>query len=286
MDSPIAPQVDQTFADHVAQRRPMPFSHGLAEHPLMAVDALAGLAGRLGADSVSVETGSKPVLTSAPAFMTLDAQAIADQLRTLTTNDAWFTLLNVEQDPAYGLLVEQILDGIADRAALPRTVLRRRMGFVFASSPGSVTPAHFDIEHSLLLQVRGRRTLSFGRFRSDEDREREIGRYWNGGTFGRLETMPEPVDEIRLEPGVGAYIPPYTPHWLSNGDEASTSLTVTFFERSNEDESRVQVLNERLRRLGIEPTPYGRRPGRDRAKARVMGWYAGLQRRDSAPVRR
>lgn len=286
MGSPIAPQVDRTFADHVAQRRPMPFSHGLAEHPLMAVDALAALAGRLGAASISAETGTKPVLTAEPTFMTLDTDAVADRIRTLAVDDAWFTLLNIEQDPAYRQLVDEILDGLADRVALRRTGLRRRMGFVFASSPGSVTPAHFDIEHSLLLQVRGHRTLSFGRFRDDEHREREIGRYWTGSSFGRLDTMPEPVSEVRLGPGTGAYIPPYTPHWLSNGDEPSASLTVTFFERSNEDESRVQVLNERLRRVGIEPTPYGRRPGRDRAKARVMGWYAGLQRRGASPARR
>ena len=34
-----------------------------------------------------------------------------------------------------------------------RGKMRKRVGFVFVSSPNSVTPVHFDIEHSLLMQV-------------------------------------------------------------------------------------------------------------------------------------
>ena len=33
--------------------------------------------------------------------------------------------------------------------------MRNRVAFVFVSSPNSVTPVHYDIEYSLLMQVRG-----------------------------------------------------------------------------------------------------------------------------------
>ena len=80
------------------------------------------------------------------------------------------TLLNVEQMPRYRQLIDDEVDDLAAASASSRRAWRRRMGFVFVSSPGSVTPAHFDIEHSLCIQLRGERTLSFGDFPDDSDR--------------------------------------------------------------------------------------------------------------------
>jgi hypothetical protein len=271
--------VDRSFAAALAERVPVPYRHDLADHPLLGTEAIAGLAERLGSDSVSSQAAVKPLLETDPAFLTLTTETIADRIRNLAVTDSWFTLLNIEQDEPYRGLVDEILDALADRSGLQRADLRRRQGFVFASSPGSVTPAHFDVEHSLLMQLSGHRTLSFGTFPSAGEREREVHRMWTQASFGRMEAMPEPTTQVELGPRVGAYIPPYTPHWISNGDESSLSLTVTFYERSNEDESAVQVLNERLRGWGIRPRPYGERPARDRLKASAMRGYAALRRR-------
>lgn len=274
------PDVDRSFAGCVASRTPTPYRHDLAEHPLLEVEAIAGPAERLGPESISALQAAKPVLDSDPEFLALTADAVAERIRTLTETESWFTLLNIEQDPRYAALVNDILDGVADRSGMPRAALRRRMGFVFASSPGAVTAAHFDTEHSLLFQVRGRRTLSFGRFRTPTHRESEVRRLWRESSFGRMAVMPEPVSEVALEPGAGAYIPPFTPHWITNGDAPSSSLTVTFYERSNQAEVDVQVLNERLRSWGLRPRAYGTAPVRDRAKAAAMRGYAALRRRD------
>ncbi|MGN6250787.1 MAG: JmjC domain-containing protein [Marmoricola sp.] len=281
------PAVDRSFALAVAERAPTPYHHDLTDHPLLGTESIAGLAERLGTESVSSQAAVKPLLETDPAFLTLATETIADSIRNLAVTDSWFTLLNIEQDPPYHALVDEILDGLADRSGLRRTDLRRRMGFVFASSPGSITPAHFDVEHSLLMQLSGHRTLSFGAFPSAGEREREIHRMWTQASFGRMESMPVPTTEVELGPGVGAYIPPYTPHWITNGDLPSLSLTVTFYERSNEDESAVQVLNERLRGWGVRPRAYGERPGRDRLKASAMRGYAALRRRsgDAEPSR-
>jgi hypothetical protein len=257
------------FATHVGRRIPVALQHDLSGHPAFTLDALADLATHLGSASVSVDTAVKPLVGTAVPTHALGAATIADRIRGLGTGDSWFTLLNIEQQPAYATLVDAVLDGIADGGGTDRSALRRRMGFVFASSPGSVTPAHIDIEHSLLLQLSGHRRIALGTFESAEAREREVRRYW-GGSFGRLASMPVPGAEFDLEPGTGVYIPPYRPHWIRNGPETSVSLTVTFFERSNEDESIVQALNERLRRLGIEPRPYGTSPARDRLKVAVV----------------
>jgi hypothetical protein len=264
---------------HVASRSPLALRHRLVGHPLLDIDPIADLAERLGPDSISAERAEKDLVAAEGVSDRLTVRAISEQIRELAANDSWFTLLNIERVPAYGDLVDEIVDEVARQAGVDGATLRRRMGFVFASSPRSVTSAHFDIEQSFCLQLQGHRRLGFGRFADDAQREREIRRYWGGTSFGKLETMPEQIDEVALGPGEGAYIPPYTPHWLSNGATPSLSLTVTFFNRDNEDESLVQAFNEKVRRAGLHPHPYGATPVRDRAKAGAMRGYAALRRR-------
>jgi oxalate decarboxylase/phosphoglucose isomerase-like protein (cupin superfamily) len=95
--------------------------------------------------------------------------------------------------------------------------------------------------------------------------------------------MPKPTHDVAIGPGDGVYIPPYRPHWLSNGDDVSLSLTLTFFNPQNETESLVQVFNARLRRLGLSPRREGESAVRDAAKARFMRGYAAVRRRASLP---
>ena len=77
-----------------------------------------------------------------------------------------------------------------------------------------VTPAHFDIEHSLLMQVSGAKTVSIGRFENDQTKRHEVDRYWDG-SHGRVEGMPTEVASYSLTPGRGVYIPPVVPHWVT-----------------------------------------------------------------------
>ncbi len=272
------PSLGPEFRAQLASRTPVPFQHGLHEHPQFGLAQIAELAEALPPDSISAESAEKPLVSEAPGSSELQVSGIGEQIRSLTDNNSWFTLLNIEQDPRYRDIVDQVIDGMAGNAGLDAGGLRRRAGFVFASSPGSVTSAHFDIEHSFLLQLQGARTLSYGVFPDDATRNEEIRRYWNG-SFGRLAAMPEHVLDIELEPGRGAYIPPYHPHWIRNGDDTSLSLTVVFFNRDNADESMVQAFNERIRKRGLHPRPYGQSPGRDRVKASAMRAYGAVKRR-------
>lgn len=278
MESSPWPRLGPDFREQLASRTPAPFTHGLHEHPSFGLDQIAALAESLPPESISAESAAKPLVTDLGGPAELSVSAIGDQIRHLADNDSWFTLLNIEQEPTYRAIVDEVLEGMAANAELDPGSLRRRMGFVFASSPGSVTSAHFDIEHSFLLQLQGRRTLSYGHFRDDATRNDEVRRYWNG-SFGRLAEMPEHVRDIDLEPGVGAYIPPYHPHWIRNSDATSLSLTVTFFNRDNADESMAQAFNERIRKLGLNPRPYGQSVPRDRVKVTAMRGYGAVKRR-------
>ena len=272
------PSLGPEFGARLDTRTPVPFRHGMHEHPQFGLDEIARLAEALPGGSISAESAEKPLVAGDSGPTALSVSAIGDQIRHLADNDSWFTLLNIEQDPTYRGIVNEVIEGMAANAGLDPRGLRRRMGFVFASSPGSVTSAHFDIEHSFLLQLQGQRTLSYGVFPDRATRDDEVRRYWNG-SFGRLAEMPEHVLDLELQPGSGAYIPPYHPHWIRNGDATSLSLTVTFFNRDNADESMAQAFNERIRKVGLKPRPYGQSAARDRIKVSAMRAYGATKRR-------
>jgi hypothetical protein len=126
--------------------------------------------------------------------------------------------------------------------------MRNRVGFIFVSSPNSVTPAHFDIEHSLLMQVRGSKTVSFGHFESEQARRHEVERYWDG-SHGRIESLPPELASYPRTPGRGVYMPPVTPHWVHNGPAISLSVTLTYFTAATERENLIEACNARLRRV-------------------------------------
>jgi ribosomal protein L16 Arg81 hydroxylase len=268
--------LDSAFRDHLQNREPLVFRHGLPEHPALDIEAIAQLADALGEKSVVREDADRPLVFADGAPEPAHLANAGDVLRALDENGSWMTLLNIENQPRYRQFIDETLDRLAGQAGLRPAEFRRRMGFVFASSPNSVTGAHFDVEHSLLLQLRGNRVLSFGDFPDGETRDAEIRRYWNG-SYGKLTSMPVPSHEVAIGPGDGVYIPPFRPHWLHNGPASSLSLTLTFYTRSNETETLVQAFNERLRKLRLTPRRAGESPARDRLKATAMRGY-GLVR--------
>lgn len=105
-----------------------------------------------------------------------------------------------------------------------------------------------------------------GRFPDDETEQLALE---DAVTGGHRNVKWEPKDPIRfgLKPGDGVYVYPHAPHWVQNGDEVSVSLSITFATRNSEEVRRVHSINARLRRLGVSPTPSGRRIRLDRQKA-------------------
>jgi mannose-6-phosphate isomerase class I len=174
-------------------------------------------------------------------------------------------------------LMNAHLDELESRISAKRGTLRSRVAFVFVSSPNSVTPVHFDIEHSLLMQVSGSKTVSVGSFESEAIRRHEINRYWDG-SHGRIEAQPREIAAYRLTPGRAVYIPPGTPHWVHNGSEISSSVTLTYFTTATVRENRIEDLNSRLRRWHLNPREPGHSTSVDTAKVCAMGVVAILRR--------
>jgi hypothetical protein len=256
------------------------FVHDLHLDDRLTLASVADLADRLPRRSVIADTAAQPLLVPQGGPPRGVLERPGDVIRDLRNANAWLTLLSVEADPGMAELMNTHLDQLESSMIAKqgkRGKMRRRVAFVFVSSPNSVTPVHFDIEHSLLMQVSGSKTVSIGRFENDATRRREFDRYWDG-SHGRIEKVPPEVAEYTLTPGRAVYIPPGTPHWVHNGPDISLSVTLTYFTAATVRENRIEDFNSYLRRRHLKPREPGHSTTVDTAKVCAMGVRAVGQR--------
>jgi hypothetical protein len=290
MGAQPAEQVPETIRkiafDDAFPRRSVGFIHDLRLDERLTLASVADLADRLPRRSVIADTAAQPLLVPQGGPPRGALERPGDVIRDLRNANAWLTLLNVEEDPGMAELMNTQLDqlesGMIARQGNKRGKMHRRVAFVFVSSPNSVTPVHYDIEHSLLMQVSGQKTVSIGRFQSDAVRRREFDRYWDG-SHGRIENLPPEVAAYTLTPGQAVYIPPGTPHWVHNGPDISLSVTLTYFTAATIRENRIEDFNSHLRRRHLNPREPGRSAVVDTAKVCAMGvWAVGRRLRSAA----
>ena len=276
--------IGQIPFDDAFPGRAVGFVHDLHLDDRLTLASVADLADRLPRRSVIADTAAQPLLAPQGGPPRGALARPGDVIRDLQKANAWLTLLNVEADPGMAELMNTQLDQLESGMIAKhgkRVKMRKRVAFVFVSSPNSVTPVHFDIEHSLLMQVGGSKTVSIGRFDSDADRRHEIDRYWDG-SHGRIETLPPEEAVYTVTPGRAVYIPPGTPHWVHNGPDISLSVTLTYFTAATVRENRIEDFNSHLRRRQMKPREPGRSATVDTAKVCAMGVHAIGQRLRSA----
>ena len=186
--------------------RPLEFAHDLHLDDRVSPAAIAGLADRLPSESVCYEIASQELVVPAGGPPRGALERPGDVIRDLDNANAWLALLNAEEDPAIADLMTGVLDQLQPGIMATQGKMRNRGAFFFIASPNSITPVHIDIEFSLLLQFRGTKTVSFGRWESDAVRRHEVNRYWEG-SHGRIEAMPEEMVSFHLSPGRGCTSP-------------------------------------------------------------------------------
>jgi hypothetical protein len=283
---PSGQTIGQIPFDDAFPGRSVGFIHDLHLDDRLTLPAVADLADRLPRRSVIADTAAQPLLVPQGGPPRGVLERPGDVIRDLQNANAWLTLLMVEDDPGMAEIMNTHLDQLeAGMSAKQRkrVKLRKRVAFVFVSSPNSVTPVHFDIEHSLLMQVSGCKTVSIGRFESDATRRSEFDRYWNG-SHGRIENLQPEVASYTMTPGRGVYIPPGTPHWVHNGPDISLSVTLTYFTAATVRENRVENFNAKLRRRHLNPREPGRSAALDTAKVCALGLWTIGQRLRSVSV--
>jgi hypothetical protein len=260
--------IDQAaFAEGFA-RAPFAVTHRLAGNPLLSVDAIADLAGRLPEDQIEHNRGDLHEVQDPDDVPRLDASP-REIAQDIDSNGCWMVLKNIEDDPDYRELLHATLGEVEPLIAGREGGMGRREGFIFLSAPGSVTPSHIDPEHNLLLQIRGSKTMKVGRFPDARSAQLEVERF-HAVAERNLSWRPQALLTFPLFPGDGVYIPVFAPHLVRNGPVVSVSLSITFFTPQVLDANRLHAVNARIRRLGLSPPPPGARPRSDRAKLALV----------------
>jgi len=282
----IPKTIGQLAYDDAFPHESVGFSHDLHLDDRLTYASVADLADRLPRRSVIADTAAQPLLVPKGGPPRGVLERPGDVIRDLHNANAWLTLLNVEDDPGMAEVMNAKLDELESGMIArwgKRGHMYKRVAFIFVSSPNSVTPVHFDIEHSLLMQVKGSKKVSIGRWASDADRRHEFDRYWDG-SHGRIEAVPPEETSYTVTPGQAVYIPPGKPHWVHNGPDTSLSVTLTYFTAATIRENRIEDFNAHLRRRGMKPREPGRSAAVDTAKICAMGVWATGRRLRSVSV--
>lgn len=252
-------------------------AHGLRDHPLLTLDALAELATGMKPGTVEYNRGDLPVGVAPDAAIS-NGLSIADTIRGIESNGSWMVLKFIEQDARYRQLLDDLLDEIVP-IVTPRTgAMLKREGFIFLSSPNSVTPFHFDPEHNILMQLRGTKTMTV--FPADDEAivsGAEHERYHLGGHRNTpwQDEFAAKGRAFELVPSDAIYIPVKAPHWVKNGPSTSISLSVTWRSEWSYAEADARGMNAVLRGIGVVPRAPGRYPAQNRVKALV---YRAIRR--------
>ncbi len=195
---------------------------------------------------------------------------IAETIRQVAEAESWAVLKNIEQVPTYRDLLIGLLDEIRPEIEAATGAMLTPQGFIFVSSPNSVTPYHFDPEHNILLQIRGSKVMTQfpagdTRFVPDEAHEtyhaggpRELK--WDDSFLGHGREFP-------LSPGDALFVPVMAPHFVKNGPAPSVSLSITWRSEWSYRESDARILNAILRARGFTPQAPGRWPQQNYARA-------------------
>jgi hypothetical protein len=273
-------QIDPRRFQARFDRQPFLVCHRLAEHPLFALPRLIELARALPEDRVEYNAGDVPVSLD-PTRTPRTGLSIDETIRRIEACRSWMVFKNVEQDPEYRALLDACLDQVRQHSESGWPGMTRREGFVFVSSPDSVTPYHMDPEHNFLLQIRGRKRVSLF---DGADRallsERELERFYARGHRNLVfdDANQRKAQVFELTPGDGLYFPVTWPHWVKNGPEVSVSFSITFRTASSDRREILYHVDERLGRLGIRLPPVGRSALADGARYHVFRAVARARR--------
>jgi cupin superfamily protein len=270
--------IDAAGFEDAFARKSMAVRHGLADHPLFTIDAIAQLADRLPPESVRRERGNLP-LANYGKYVDVGEGPPSETIRDVERTGTRVSLRDIQQAPEYAELIDECLDQVEPLVAKRQGGMSARAGYLFISAPASITPMHFDREHSFLLQVRGVKHVSVAAFTDDPAAlQREFDRYVDGREcdFAAMQAVAETFD---LEPGVGVYLPSYVPHWVETEAGVSISFSIPFDTKYVERAEAVIRINKRMRRLHLSPRPIGASEPVDRAKAAVVRSLTTLPRK-------
>ncbi len=254
--------------------------HTLSGHPLFDLDALVRLAGRMRPQDVEQNIADLPIGVD-PAAVRHNGLSVADTIRSIEQCGAWMVLKFVEQDPAYRALMEDALGELRPVVDPVTGPMLKMEGFIFISSPGAVTPFHFDPEHNILLQLRGKKVMTLFPAADEAVVNGAAHEAFHMGGHRNLPYDPAVAAKGRafpLAPGDAVHVPVKAPHWVRNGDAPSISFSITWRSEWSYHEAAARGLNALLRRVGMSPAAPRRYPVHNRVKSFAYRAFSRVQR--------
>ncbi len=249
--------------------RPFVIRHNLVGHPLFDLPRLIELSKSLPAENVEYNAGNVQV-SQDPSKTPRTGLSVEDTIRRIEESRSWMVLKYVERDAEYQKLLTECLDDVRPMSERIVPGMCNLEGFIFVTSPKSITPYHMDPEHNFLLQIRGDKTIHMW---DQEDRtvlsDQQLESFYVGGIHRNMPYQDEyTAKEMKftIKPGEGLHFPITAPHWVQNEDNVSISFSITFRSEWSERRARLYQMNASIRKMGINPAPIGRSPWKDSTK--------------------
>jgi hypothetical protein len=242
-------------------------THRLTEHRLLKIDSLVELGRRLEAvgriRTHSSEAYAGTAFNHAPMLYP-NGKSAAETLSDVAHAKAWTSLLNVQTDDLYRTLVDEVLDDVKPQVDRVDPGMLYRAGWIFVTSPRTITPFHMDKEHNFILQIQGKKRLYVWEPDDIATLTEEARDLFH---FNHSRDLVVWREELRarahvfdLEPGMGAYMPSTSPHLVENGDGPSITASFTYYTDATRRNARLHVLHQRQRERGRQPAPVNARP--------------------------
>jgi hypothetical protein len=235
-----------------------PVTHSISEHPMLQIGQLVELAKRLDSEGrIRAHTSNAKAGTSfndAPDLHPV-VGSVAQTMEHIEAAGAWMSLLNVQTDPLYRELIDDVLGSVLPQVEAKDPGMSYLGGWIFVSSPRTVTPFHIDKEHNFILQIKGQKTVYVWEpddLRVVSERARDLfhSRHKRDLVLWR-EEFRERAHCFKMGPGQGAYMPSTSPHLVEVGDEPSITMSFTYYTDSTRRDSLVHKVRGRLSEFGI-----------------------------------
>jgi hypothetical protein len=268
------------FRDEM-ERTTFNFGHHLSIHPLLAMDALAGLVAYFETNRLACHFEIGDAETADGWAAQPGEVTVGEALRRLPAGDVLIVLKAAHRHPDYARLLEAFFAELAEVMGIDlANRYRTPICTVLLASPGRITPYHMDDSHNLLMQIHGPKT--FYVFDGTDPTivsapEREA--FWSGDNNAARYDSAKQAKAIMVDlgPGKGVHVPMLYPHWAQNGAEISVAMSINFAPLDN-PEADLFALNARLKRLGLHPSPPGRSRLVDASKLAAFRTLGSLRR--------
>lgn len=249
----------QAFQSHFPLK-PFRINHALAGDPRLELPAILELVKTLPRDRIEYNSGKVAVNQDAASTPLVDL-APEEVVAKIQTAGAWMVLKRIEHSPTYKALLEEALMSVATAqgySSLEEAGFTDVQGFLFVSSPGSITPFHLDSEDNFFVQVHGDKQFSIydneDRGIANEDTiEYAITKHRN---IKYAESFESRAMHNKLKPGEGVFVPYLWPHWVKTFDSYSISVAITWKTAAVNRRNDLYQVNAMLRDRGFpQPAP-------------------------------